>query len=108
MLVTTLYFQNQKIEFYNSWLGKETINVDGQAVSTKRSLLGSEHLFAINSEGTEKQCRFNSELGYGGIIYDIYINGNPILKSSKKGFIYTSMIIGIAIGMIFSISNLVG
>lgn len=105
MLVTTLHYQNQKIEFYNSWLGKETIKLDGQIVSTKKSLLGAEHVFKIQSDGTERSCRFKSGLGYGGIVYDIYVDGNPILESSKKSFLYPAMLIGFTIGIIISIYN---
>lgn len=105
MLVITLYYQDQKIEFFNMWLGKETIKVDGQTVSTKRSFLGAENKFVIYSEGREKSCRFNTGLGYGGIVYDFYVDGNTILESSKKSVIYSAMLIGLAIGVFISIYN---
>jgi len=105
MLITTLYHQNQKIEFHNSWLGKETVKVDGQTVSAKRSLLGADHVFSILSDGVQKPCKFSSGLGYGGIVYDMYVDGDPILESSKGGFFYSAMIVGFAIGIFISIYN---
>ena len=41
--------ESDKIEFYNSYLGKETILVNGKKVSEKFSITGTEHFFKINS-----------------------------------------------------------
>jgi len=98
MLVTTLNYQNQKIEFYNTWLGKETIIVDGLIVSSKRSLLGAEHCFSIHHNGIVKQCSFNTSFGYGGIVYDFYVDGTPILESSKNELVILTMMYGIPVG----------
>jgi hypothetical protein len=40
---------NNKIEFLNSILGKETVVVNGEKVSKKFSVTGAEHHFSIKS-----------------------------------------------------------
>ncbi|KEO72014.1 hypothetical protein [Anditalea andensis] len=84
---------------------KKPLKENGQKVSTKRSFLGGGHVFSINTEGADKQFKFTSSLGYGGIVYDMYVDGDPILESSKGGFFYSAMIIGMAIGIFISIYN---
>ncbi len=41
---------NNKIEFLNSILGKETVIVNGEKVSEKFSITGTEHHFTIKSK----------------------------------------------------------
>mgnify|MGYP003625120135 CR=1 FL=1 len=40
--------ESNKIEFFNSYFGKETILVNGKKTSEKFSITGAEHKFKIN------------------------------------------------------------
>jgi tetratricopeptide (TPR) repeat protein len=39
------------IEFHNNWLGEETVSLNGQIVSKKSSILGTNHHFTVQQEG---------------------------------------------------------
>jgi hypothetical protein len=49
MKYTEYTIDNDKIEFLNSILGKETVVVNGEKVSEKFSITGTEHHFTIES-----------------------------------------------------------
>ena len=49
MKYTEYSIDNDKIEFLNSILGKETVVVNGEKVSEKFSVTGTEHHFNIKS-----------------------------------------------------------
>jgi hypothetical protein len=49
MKYTEYTIDNDKIEFLNSILGKETVVVNGEKVSEKFSITGAEHNFSIKS-----------------------------------------------------------
>ena len=49
MKYTEYNIDNNKIEFLNSILGKETVVVNGEKVSEKFSITGAEHYFTIKS-----------------------------------------------------------
>jgi hypothetical protein len=49
MKYTEFTIDNDKIEFLNSILGKETVVVNGEKVSEKFSITGTEHHFIIKS-----------------------------------------------------------
>lgn len=44
------------IEFHNNWLGEETVYVNGQIVSKKSSVFGTNHRFSLLENG--KQVRY--------------------------------------------------
>ena len=39
------------IEFHNNWLGEETVIINGQIVSKKSSILGTDHYFNVMEDG---------------------------------------------------------
>jgi hypothetical protein len=49
MKYTEFSVDNDKIEFLNSILGKETVVVNGEKVSEKFSITGAEHHFTVKS-----------------------------------------------------------
>lgn len=108
MLISSIYYQDSKIDIYNSWLGKETIKVNGQTVSSKSSIFGSTHHFTINMQGEEKQCKFVAALGYGGIVFDFYVDDQPIVESPKNGFYYTAIMLGIPLGVVLGLIKYIG
>ena len=74
---------NNTIEIHNSWLGKETIKYNGEIMSQKSSFWGATHDFVVR-ENEEELVDYSVSLKFncmGGIAYDIYRNGEPIIVS---------------------------
>ncbi|AFL83377.1 hypothetical protein Belba_0723 [Belliella baltica DSM 15883] len=84
MKYTTIFLDNKKIEIFNSLLGKETIKVDDQIVSSKYSIFGADHHFSLKEEENTNHYQFKFSLGINGIVYDFYKNGKPIIESEKE------------------------
>jgi len=100
MKYTTVHLNENKIELFNTLLGKETVKVNDQIVSEKRSITGTEHNFKINENGTEIHCKLTTGFSMNGIVFSLYKNEKPIIempKSSKLAFIFF-VIIGIIVG----------
>ncbi|MGZ2371699.1 hypothetical protein ACXR6G_18105 [Ancylomarina sp. YFZ004] len=97
MKFTTIHLENNKIELFNSVFGKETIKVNNEIVSEKRSILGTEHLFQIKENENEANCRLVTGFGRNGVVFDLYKNDKPIIESPKNGAMGVIMIIGFAI-----------
>ncbi|MFD2533073.1 hypothetical protein [Gracilimonas halophila] len=85
MKYTTIHLGTNKIELYNSLLGKETVKVNGETVSSKYSMLGAEHVFTINEEGQEVNCTVQFGFGMNGIVFDLHKAGQPVIGSEKSG-----------------------
>jgi len=92
--------ESNKIEFHNSYVGYETILVNGKKVSKKYSITGAEHPFKINDKEfmltTEyelfKDRKFNLYLEKKGKLIDVkYIELN-------KRFRVIALGIGIILG----------
>ena len=105
MKFTTVYLDENKIEIFNSILGKETIKVNGEIVSNKYSITGAEHTFSITENGTIANCMIRMGFGLHGIVFDLYKNKKPIVESPKSNFMkifiglfIIAVLIGIAIG----------
>ena len=99
-------FESDRIEFYNSYLGIETVLVNGKKVSEKFSVTGTEHFFKVNSAEiiltTEyelfKERKFNLYLEKGGELIDLkYIELN-------KRYRLVILIFGLLVG--FCLINL--
>ena len=74
--------ESDKIEFYNSYLGYETVLVNGKKVSKKYSITGTEHKFKINLTEYEitteyklfDDNKFNLHLEQNGKLIDLKYN----------------------------------
>ncbi|MCF6224184.1 MAG: hypothetical protein L3J34_10705 [Flavobacteriaceae bacterium] len=100
MKYTTIHLDENKIEFFNTLLGKETVKVNGKIVSEKSSITGTEHNFVINENGNEIPCKLTTGFSMNGVVFNLYKNEKPIIempKSSKLAFIFL-VIIGIIVG----------
>lgn len=86
MKFITIYLAENKIELFNSILGKEVVKVNDVPVSSKRSITGAEHRFKIQEEGKEIEYKLATGFGFYGVVFDLYKNGIPVVKSSKIGF----------------------
>lgn len=80
MKFITLHIGESIIELHNSWTGKETIIVDGQKVSEKRSITGANHRFTIRENGQEKAAQLSTKLTINGAIFDLYVDNKPVIE----------------------------
>ena len=85
MKYTTIYVGENKIEIWNSWIGKETIKVNDEVVSSKFSITGTEHNFKLTENEEEATCKIITGLGFNGVVIDFYKNEKPIIESPKSG-----------------------
>ena len=105
MKFTTVYLDENKIEIFNSILGRETIKVNGEIVSNKYSITGGEHLFTITENGTIANCKLRMGFGLNGVVFDLYKNKKPIVESPKNDYLkifIALLIFGILIGLFVS------
>ena len=89
--------ESDKIEFFNSYFGKETVLVNGKKTSEKFSITGTEHKFKINSTEFEitteyklfDDYKFNLHLEQNGKLIDV-----KYIELNKR---YRLLMIGIGI-----------
>ncbi|NQU53635.1 MAG: hypothetical protein HQ522_13960 [Bacteroidetes bacterium] len=92
---------SDKIEFFNSYFGKETILVNGKKTSAKFSITGAEHKFKINSTEFEiiteyklfDDHKFNLYLKKDGELIDL-----KYIELNKR---YRLITIGIGVFIVF-------
>jgi hypothetical protein len=101
---TTIYLGNNKIEVYNSILGKETIKVNDVTVSSKFSMFGTEHIFKITENNKDIECRLSTGFSRSGIVSDLYKGNEPIIQTEKTGCIRFFIIILVAV-LIYGLIN---
>lgn len=99
MKFTTVYLDDNKIEVFNSLLGKETVKVNSEIVSVKYSIFGAQHLFKIKEGENEVECKIAIGIGLNGVVFDLYKDGKPIIESPKNSglgfliFVFVGVII---------------
>jgi len=104
MKVTTVYLGVNKIELFNSLLGKETVKVNGQEVSSKSPMAGTEHNFIITENDKVSNCKLVTGFGVSGVVFDLYRDNQPIIESPKVGlgrvmiFLLVIFIVGVVLG----------
>lgn len=108
MKFTTVHLDNNKIELFNSILGKETIKVNNKIVSEKRSVFGTVHSFKIAENGKDVTCKLATGFGFNGVVIDLYKEGKPIIESPKSGvrgiiiYLFVAVIVIVALDKILS------
>ncbi len=85
MKFTTIYSGENTIELHNSMLGKETVKVNDEIVSSKYSITGTEHTFSVTENGETQEGRIVTGFSPHGVVFDYYQNGKPIVVSEKGG-----------------------
>lgn len=100
MKYSTLYLQGKKIEIFNSWLGKETIKVNGELKSSKYALFGANHNFQFeDDEGISYDCQINIGMNFTGVFIDVYLDKQPLIvssvNSSLANFFYFAFTVGL-------------
>ena len=106
MKIITIYLEENKIEFFNSILGKEIVKVNDQVVSSKFSMFGTEHIFKIVEKGNETECIIISGYGMGRFVIDFYKDNKPVIESPTVGcLVLLFIVIGIIViaGLLFEL-----
>ena len=85
MKFTTVHLDDNKIEVFNSFLGKETVKVNGEIVSEIYSILGATHVFKIKENEQDVVCKLVIGFGFSGVVIDLYKDEKPIIESPKNG-----------------------
>ena len=98
MKFSTVQLGNNKIEIFNSYLGKETIMVNGKIVSEKNSMRGAKHTFKMLENERKVNCKLNLGYGANGVVMDLYVDNIAIIESPRSSFLVISTIIIFIIG----------
>ena len=70
------------IEFHNNWLGEETITVNGEVVSKKSSIWGTNHYFTILESGETTRYILTSRLNeMMQVVIDLTKNGELVQEN---------------------------
>ncbi len=81
MKFTTIYLEENTIEVYNTFLGKETIKVNNKIVSEKSSFFGADHNFNIYENGIKVDCRIELGFSFNGVVFNFHKNNKPVIIS---------------------------
>ena len=103
MKVVTFQVDGHKIELYNSWLGKETVKVDDQIVSSAYSMWGMSHKFNLE-EDAQHQYRIETSIGgYPSMVnINLYRNDEALViwHNSRSGMIILFFLVGLIAAII--------
>lgn len=90
---TTIYLGENKIEFFNSTIGKETVKVNNEEVSSKSAFNGADHIFRIFEDEKEIECKLSTGYALSGYAINLYKGGRPVIKSPISHYVGASLII---------------
>jgi len=102
------YLDNRKIEVFNSIYGKVMVFLDGNKISEKYAIFGSEHFFTLNGNNYSLVLGVNI-IQVKGRSFEIRKNGIPIplnehfTLNTIRIFVLT-IILGLALGFLLGIS----
>jgi hypothetical protein len=95
---------NNKIEFLNSILGKETIVINGEKVSEKFSITGTEHHFTIKSNHFILKSNYElfkeKNLKIELLKNDEIIDSKSVDMNSKQRFVWMAFVALIGYGLV--------
>ncbi len=75
------------IEFHNNWLGEETVIVNGQIVSKKYSVWGTNHFFTVMEDGRQTRYILTTRVDANmQVVVDLSKNGQLIRESVALPF----------------------
>lgn len=87
MKFSTIHLGNNKIEIFNSFMGKETIKLNGEIVSEKKSITGAKHNFKIIENDQKVDCKLILGYGANGVVMDLYKDNIAIIESPKSSLL---------------------
>ncbi len=104
MKYTEYNIDNDKIEFLNSILGKEAVVVNGEKVSEKFSINGTEHYFTIKSDHFILKSNYelfkDKKLKIELLKNDEIIDSNSVDMNNKQRFVWIAFGALIGYGLI--------
>jgi pilus assembly protein TadC len=106
MKFTTINLGDNKIEVFNSFIGRETIVLNGKVVSEKNSITGATHHFKMIENDQDVACKFIFGYGLNGVVMSLYKDNKPVIESEKSMFFGFVFLTFIGFGFI-SIYNLI-
>lgn len=75
------------IEFHNNWLGEETVIVNGQIVSKKSSVWGTNHYFTVVEDGRNARYVLTTKVNNGmQVALDLSRNGKLVQEDVPVPF----------------------
>lgn len=94
MKFSTIQLGTNKIEIFNSYLGKETITVNGEIVSEKSSIRGGNHTFTLVENDRKVDCKITLGYGANGVVMDFYKDNIAIIQQPRSSALLALLIIG--------------
>ena len=101
MKFTTITLGTNKIEVFNSFIGKETIVLNGKVVSEKNSITGATHHFKMIENEQEVACKFIFGYGANGVVMSLYKDNKPVIESQRSMFFGFVLITLLTFGFVF-------
>lgn len=75
------------IEFHNNWLGEETVIVNGQVVSKKYSMWGTNHFFTVMEDGHQIRYILTTRVDANmQVVIDLSKNGQIVKEALAVPF----------------------
>ena len=75
------------IEFHNNWLGEETVIANGQIVSKKSSIWGTNHYFTVMEDGHQSRYILTTKVNdYMQVAVDLSKNGELVHENVPVSF----------------------
>ena len=93
MKFSTIQLGDNKIEIFNSYLGKEIIKLNGEIVSQKSSITGAKHSFKIIENDRKVDCKLILGFGANGVVMDLYKDNIAIIESPRSSSLFILLII---------------
>lgn len=100
MKFTTIYLGENKIEVFNTLIGREIIKVNGEIVSQKFSIFGAKHIFSIKENEEPVECKMDFGLGFNGVVFNLYRHDKPVVESPMIGCSFVVILIVIIIAIV--------
>jgi hypothetical protein len=79
--------------------------VNGEVVSTKYSIAGTRHLFVIPYGEQPVECALSTGFGFHGAVVDFYVDGKPVIQSSRSGCITLLTIIIVLVFLLYLLKS---
>lgn len=97
MKITSISLGETNIEFHNSFFGKERIIVNGEEVSSIKSMTGTEQYFTVSESGETAQYKLVTGLNFHGVAINLYRNDLPVIESPTRGRLGFWLVVAVAL-----------
>jgi hypothetical protein len=84
MKFTTINLGETQIELYKSFLGKETVKVNGNILASEWTFSGTVHEFTVNENGKEVHYKLKTGTGIMGLMFGLKRDEVPVIEFPKS------------------------